>query len=103
MQKMAEDIGHCGSIASSAIVLTTDRSLDIRVPVALTLMLLKGLCDKNIEMEIARPLPPQAEQLAGMINFDIREIQKLAYSSMQEIVDDYLEQAPFEKVNLKGL
>ena len=90
IKEMAQDLGHCGEIASSAIVLATERSLDINVPMVVTLIMLKKLCEANIEQQMdVRDMPKVTHELAALIGKDLPTIQKEAKEQLESMIDDY--------------
>ena len=97
LKRMANDMGHCGDIASSALVLASERSLDINVPVVVTLMMLKKLCDVNIEAQLSEQMPGKLTTLADLAGLDINKVRKEAYDGMEKLIDDYFEHAKLKK------
>ncbi len=97
---IAQDLGHCGAIASSAITLAAERSYDIDVPMVATLIMLKVLCEKNIEAQMDRPIPPEIQGLAKAIGRDHKQIQKEGIKVLEGVINDYFENRELHRTNL---
>ncbi len=101
-KQIIEDIGHCGNIASSALVLATERSCDIEVPVVVTLTMLKKLCQANIDMHMENVKIPEVDaQLAEMIGLDIKTMGLEAQKGLEQIIDDYFKWQKLKRVDVR--
>ncbi len=102
-KKIIDDIGHCGNIASSALVLATERSCDIKVPVVVTLTMLKKLCQLNIDMHMENvTLPPGMGKLAVTIGLDVKSMGKEAQQGLEELIDEYFEWQKMKRIDISG-
>jgi deoxyribodipyrimidine photolyase-like uncharacterized protein len=102
LKEMADAMGHCGNIASSALVLATERSDDIEVPTVITLMLLKKLCDVNITAQLEMKIPENMTQLATVAGLDIEQIRIDAFAAMEELIDDYWKNTKLKRRDFSG-
>jgi hypothetical protein len=98
---IAHDLGHCGTIASSALTLAAERSLDIDVPMVATLIMLKVLCEKNIQAEMDRPVPPELEGMAKAIGRNHKQIQKEGLEALESVINDYFDYTGGKQVEIK--
>ena len=98
---IVKDLGHCGAIASSAITLAAERSVDIEVPVIATFIMLKVLCEKNIQVQIDIPAPPEVERLSELLGKDHKQIQKEGIEALESVVNDYFDETGGKRVNIQ--
>ncbi len=102
LSQMADDMGHCGNIASSALVLASERSSDINVPIVITLMMLKKLCDVNITVQLSEKLPENMVKMADIAGLDIETIRRQAFAGMEELIDDYFHHQKLKRKDFSG-
>ncbi len=88
-KQMVEDMGHCGNIATSALVLADERSRDIDVPCMITFMLLKKLCEANIEEAKQIKIPKAAQMVAEMLGKDVDTLREDAFRNMEALIDEF--------------
>jgi len=98
IKEIAKDMGHSGNIASSAITLAVDRSLDIKVPPLITLMMLKKLCEVNIRTQLNTDIPKGLSSVAEIVGLDIDKIREDGHRDMEKLIDDY-----FDHQKLRGV
>lgn len=94
IREISKDITHCGNIASSAITLATERSVDIDVPLMVTYIMLKKLCEENIKYRMSIDVvPKEAARIADEIGMDVNSIRNEAIEGLEAMIDDYFEWA----------
>jgi len=91
----------CGTIASSAITLAVERSLDLGVPMDVTLVMLKVLCERNLQASIEAEPPPHINQLAKLLNVDPVATKREAIKEMEKMANEMITKAATQVV-LKG-
>ena len=91
--QMVDDITHCAAIASSALTLAHDRSMDINVPPIITLTLLKKLCEVNIAQEFTDSVHDEVVEAFSKKGLDFHKMRERALRELNEMVDEYFEVA----------
>lgn len=97
---MAEDMGHCGSLASSALSWAAERSSDIDVPIVATLIMLKILCEENIKKQLELAVPLKMRPMIEKLGMDPDTIKIKAYESMESLIKEYLSHVKRKEVKL---
>lgn len=101
--KMIEDLDDCANIASAALVLAVERSMDLTVPIPITLMMLRKLCDFNVQAQMDQAVPKPLVEIAGEIGINVDKIMTDAITEMQVVVDKYFDLRKLEQKRVESL
>ena len=96
---IAQDLGHCGAIASSAITLAAERSVDIEVPVVATFIMLKVLCEKNIQAQLDMPPSEDTARITKILGKSHKQIQQEGIEALEAVINDYFNNTEGKRVN----
>ncbi len=101
LRAMHNDMVDCSNIASSALALAANRSMDLKIPVQITLLTLKVLIEINIERDVKRKtLPKPALELCEAIGLDLEKASAIAHSELEKLIRAWIKTAKFKEITI---
>lgn len=102
LEEMHNDMVDCAAISSSALQLAAERSMDLKIPVQITLTTLKILIEINLEKSASEhQLPPKAQELCDILGVNIGDASTFAHEELEKLIRAWMSNAKYREATIE--